>query len=319
VGDRREAVRAALAAAGGGVVSGETLAGELGCSRAAVHRHVEALRREGLPVQGASGGYALDPAADVIAPTLIQERLVPPLAGPLEWHASIGSTNEAVAAAARAGAAEGLAVVAERQSAGRGRRGRRWLAAPGQALLTSVLLRPAVPPVDAATLPLLMAVAAAEAVGPSARIAWPNDILLGGRKVAGVLIETSGDHERLAWAVAGVGINVHAAPDLRDARWPPGSLADDGPAPGRGDLLVDLLGALGRRYEVWRRDGPADVLAAFGARDALLGGRVVLGTDEGEVAGLACGVDDLGRLLVEVGGVRQALAAGEVVGVGPAG
>ncbi len=317
--DRREAVRAALAAADGSAVSGEALASELGCSRAAVHRHVEALRREGLPVRGAPGGYALDPGADVIACSLVEARLVPPLTGPVRWHASIGSTNDAVAAAARAGGAEGLVVVADRQTAGRGRRGRRWLAAPGDALLVSVLLRPAVAPLEAATLPLLLAVAVAEAAGPSARVVWPNDILVGGRKVAGVLIETSGDHERLAWAAAGVGINVRAAPNLPEARWPPGSLGDVGVPPRRSDLLVDLLGALGRRYDVWRRDGPGEVLAAFGARDALLGRSVTVATDEGEVEGFACGVDELGRLVVDARGARRALAAGEVLGVGAAG
>ncbi|HMN99172.1 MAG TPA: biotin--[acetyl-CoA-carboxylase] ligase [Miltoncostaeaceae bacterium] len=314
---RREEVLAALVRAGDAGVSGEALAAQLGCSRAAVHRHVEALRRQGLEVAGEQDGYRLAPDADPVVPALVVPRLTPPLAGPVAWQAETGSTNDDLTALAREGAPEGTVVGADRQSAGRGRRGRSWLAASGHALLVSVLLRPAVAPVDAGLLPVVVAVGAAEALGPDARIVWPNDILIDGRKVAGILCEMSADQERVAWAIAGIGVNVRSAPDLDDARWSPGALADLGAPPRRADLLVDLIGALGRRYAEWTREGPAPITAAFAERDMLAGRRIAVSLPDGELTGTADGTDDLGRLrLLTADGVRH-LSAGEVVRVAP--
>ena len=304
--------------AGPGGVSGESLAAELGCSRAAVHRHVEALRREGLGVAGGPDGYRLDSEADPVVPMLVAPRLVPPLAGPVIWLAEAGSTNDEAIERARGGAAEGLVVGADRQSAGRGRRGRPWRSAAGHGLLVSVLLRPGVPPVDAGLLPIVAAVGAAEALGPEARIVWPNDLLIGGRKVAGILCEMSADQERVQWAVAGIGVNVRSAPVLDDARWEPGALADLGEPPRRADLLVALLGALGRRYAEWVREGPDAVLAAFAARDGLRGRSVAVSLAGEEVTGECAGTDALGRLRVRTAAGERLLGAGEVVRVGPA-
>jgi BirA family biotin operon repressor/biotin-[acetyl-CoA-carboxylase] ligase len=314
---RREEVLAALVLAGDAGVSGEAIAARLGCSRAAVHRHVEALRRQGLAVAGEQDGYRLDPDADPVVPALVTPRLAPPLAGPVTWRPETGSTNDDLTALARDGAPEGAVVGADRQSAGRGRRGRSWLAASGHALLVSVLLRPVVAPVEAGLLPVVVAVGAAEALGPDARIVWPNDILVGGRKVAGILCEMSADQERVAWAVAGIGVNVRSAPDLDDARWSPGAIADLGAPPRRADLLVDLLAALGRRYAEWTREGPAPITAAFAGRDMLAGRRIAVSLPDGEITGTADGTDDLGRLrLLTDEGVRL-LTAGEVVRVAP--
>jgi BirA family biotin operon repressor/biotin-[acetyl-CoA-carboxylase] ligase len=312
---RRERVLAALVGAGPAGVSGEALSAELGCTRAAVPRHVDALRREGLAVEGAHGGYRLPEDADPVVPLLVTPRLSPPLAGPLVWLAETGSTTDEAIERARAGAPEGLVVGADRQSAGRGRRGRSWLAARGHALTVSVLLRPGVPPVDAGLLPIVVAVAAAEALGPAARIAWPNDILIGARKVAGILCEMSADQERVAWAVAGVGINVRSAPALDDARWEPGALSDAGDPPARADLLVDLLAALGRRYAQWVGGDVAGVLDAYAGRDALAGREVAVSLGGDEVAGTCAGIDALGRLRVRTGAGERLLGAGEVVRV----
>jgi BirA family biotin operon repressor/biotin-[acetyl-CoA-carboxylase] ligase len=313
--ERRERVLAALVRAGPGGVSGEALGAELGCSRATVHRHVEALRRDGLGIRGGPDGYRLDADADPVAPVLVAPRLAPPLAGPVVWLAETGSTNDEAIERARAGAPEGLVVGADRQRAGRGRRGRPWLAAPGHALLASVLLRPEVAPVDAGLLPIVAAVGTAEALGPEARIVWPNDVLIGGRKVAGILCEMSADQERVEWAVVGIGVNVRSAPALDDARWEPGALSDAAPAPRRADLLVDLLGALGARYAEWAGDGAGAVLDAYAARDALRGRRVLVSLPGEEVSGECAGTDALGRLRVRTAAGERLLGAGEVVRV----
>ena len=268
-------------------------------------------------MRGGPGGYRLDEDADPVVPMLVAPRLGPPLAGPVVWLPETGSTNDEAIERARAGAAEGLVVGADRQRAGRGRRGRPWLAAAGHGLLVSALLRPEVPPTDAGLLPIVVAVGTAEALGPGARIVWPNDVLIAGRKVAGILCEMSADQERVAWAVAGVGVNVRSAPALDDARWPPGALADLGPPPRRADLLVALLSALGRRYAEWAREGPGPVLGAYAERDALRGRPVVVSLGDEELAGECEGTDALGRLRLRTAAGERLLGAGEVVRVGP--
>jgi BirA family biotin operon repressor/biotin-[acetyl-CoA-carboxylase] ligase len=312
---RREDVLAALVEAGPAGVSGETLAGVLGCSRAAVHRHVEALRAAGMEIAGEAGGYRLGADEDPVVPSLVAPRLVPPLAGPVTWLAETGSTNDDLIALAREGAPEGTVIGADLQGAGRGRRGRRWLAARGHALLVSVLMRPSVAPVDAGLLPLVVAVGAAEAIGDDARIVWPNDVIIGRSKLAGILCEMSADQERVAWAVAGIGVNVRSAPGLDDARWRPGALGDGGAPPRRADLLVALLGAVGGRYADWVAGDAAGVLAAYAARDALRGRDIVVSLPSGELSGRCEGTDDLGRLRLATGEGERLLGAGEVVRV----
>ncbi len=208
----------------------------------------------------------------------------------------VGSTNARLVALAAAGAPEGTLVTTAFQSAGRGRLGRAWVAPPGQALLASVLLR-SLPPL----LPLRAAVAVAGAIGPEAQIKWPNDVLVGGRKVSGVLVE---GRPQEGWAVVGVGVNVALhEEDLPAGRTPPGTLGR------RPEDVEPLLDAVLRGLEA-QLDAPVGaVLAAWRARDALEGRRVAWSGG----AGVALGVDGEGRLRVrEDDGREHALDAGEV-------
>jgi BirA family transcriptional regulator, biotin operon repressor / biotin---[acetyl-CoA-carboxylase] ligase len=207
------------------------------------------------------------------------------------------STNLRARALAAAGAPHGTLVTAAAQTAGRGRQGRTWTAPPGRALLMSLVVREPPPLV-----PLVAAVAVADAVGAAARIKWPNDVLVEGRKVAGILVEGR-PQER--WAVVGIGVNVAVREEdlpeeLRDRA------AGLGRAPSEVEaVLADLLAALGRRLE----EDAAATLAAWRERDWLLGRDVAWTGGEGRAAG----VDEAGRLLVDApGGERVALEAGEV-------
>jgi BirA family biotin operon repressor/biotin-[acetyl-CoA-carboxylase] ligase len=207
------------------------------------------------------------------------------------------STSDRARALALAGAPDGTLVTASAQSAGRGRQGRTWSAPPGRALLASIVLRD-VP----ALLTLASAVAVADVVGPAAAIKWPNDVLLGGRKVAGILAE---GRPQEGWAVLGIGINVAVRPeDL-----PPELAARAG---GLGLSPADVepvLAALLAALEARLAQDSAPILAAYRERDALLGREVRWR----EGRGVAAGVDGLGRLLVELpGGGGVALDAGEV-------
>ena len=277
---RREAVLASLVGAGERGVSGEALAERLGCSRAAVHRHVEALRRDGHPIDGRHGGYRLGAGADPVVAGLLEPELLAPIAGPVRWAARTGSTNDDALEAARAGAPEGLVIGADLQTAGRGRRGRSWVTAPGDAILMSALLRPPVAPVEAGLLPIVAAVAVASAIAPGAGIVWPNDVLLDGDKVAGILCEMSADQERVAWAVVGVGVNVRAAPALGDARWAAGALRDHGETRSRAEIAAAILRALARCYGAWTAGAGEGLLAEFARRDALRGRRLQVAAGE---------------------------------------
>jgi BirA family transcriptional regulator, biotin operon repressor / biotin---[acetyl-CoA-carboxylase] ligase len=208
-----------------------------------------------------------------------------------------GSTNEVARGLASAGAPHGTVVTTSHQTAGRGRQGRRWETPAGRSILCTVVVRSA-----DALLGLRGGLAVADLAGPSARVKWPNDVLLDGRKVAGVLAES---RPQEGWAVLGIGVNVAvdlaALPEeLRETAGTLGrSPADVEPA------LAELLAALERRLAE-----PAEAVAAeLGRRDALLG-RAVRWADG---AGVAAGIDTAGRLRVrEDAGGERLLDAGEV-------
>ncbi len=237
-------------------------------------------------------------------------------------HASLleecASTQEVVRAAAAGGAEEGLVAVAEHQSAGRGRLGRRWLAPPGQALLLSLLLRPRTPPERLAPLSLVAGIAVAESLPVPAGVRWPNDVVVGGAKLGGILIELDLLPDRAPAAILGVGLNVNvpaAGLPVTD-RLPATSLLVELGAPvDRLGLLVTLLGRLGDAYDEFEARGFEALVERYEALDALRGHEVTLDLGAETATGIAAGVDAAGRLLLDGPAGRRALGAGEVVRV----
>ena len=209
----------------------------------------------------------------------------------------VDSTNERARAIAQNGAPHGALVTAAEQTAGRGRQGRVWVAPPGRALLMSLVLR-TWPPL----LPLAAGVAVAETAGAEAAIKWPNDVLLAGRKIAGILVEA---RPQAGWTVLGAGINVAVRPeDL-----PPELEAIAGTLGREPEEVEAVLAKLLTSLERWLAAGETEILEAVRARDALMGAEV--GWSGGR--GVASGIDDSGRLLVSAaGGEEHALHAGEV-------
>ena len=228
-------------------------------------------------------------------------------------RASVGSTNDEAWAAFAAGAPDGTVVVADAQTAGRGRLGRAWHTAPGKSLALSVLLREGCEPAALGLLPLAAGLAAAEALaalGARPALKWPNDVLLAGRKVAGVLCET-----RRGGAVAGVGMNLGQAA----ADFPPEiaatatSLTLAGIAVAREDVAAALLDALEARWDALRRDGPAELLAAWSARADFWGAPVTVRAGDGTLTGVALGLDAAGALrLALADGAETAVRAGDL-------
>jgi BirA family biotin operon repressor/biotin-[acetyl-CoA-carboxylase] ligase len=227
---------------------------------------------------------------------------------PYLWRASCPSTQDLLRGTELP---EGAVAVAEHQTAGRGRERRRWEDVPGRALLLSLLLRPPAG-APAAQLALVAGLAVAEAVEErrdDASLKWPNDVLLAGRKVAGVLLEGSEGA-----VVCGIGINVSQTEDELPAHTavPAGSIAlARGAPPDRADLLVQLLEILEHRYDAWRKSGLAPFLDELEVRNALRGRRVTVSGESG-VAGrispdgrLTIRRDDGMSVLVQSGEVQE--------------
>jgi len=232
-----------------------------------------------------------------------------------------GSTNDVVAAEARAGAAEGLVVTADEQSVGRGRMGRTWHAPAGVNLTFSLLLRPRRAAVEIPPITLLAGGALAQAVralGFEARLKWPNDLLLGvpgqGRKVAGILTEATTEGDRIGHVVVGIGLNVNASDFPPELATKATSLFRAGGVPlSRAQVLARVLGAFEHAYDAFQARGAAAATELWEAH-ADRGTRCRARIEGADVEGVTAGVDATGALLLrdDAGELRR-VVSGEVL------
>lgn len=229
------------------------------------------------------------------------------------YFKEIDSTNRYAKKLAGQGAAHGTMVLADTQTAGRGRRGHSWISPAGSSISMTLILRPDVPPAQVARLSLLTALAVANAIGRvtglDVRIKWPNDIVAGGRKVCGMLMEMDATPEKVASVVAGVGINVHQTQFPEEIAHSASSLDL---LAGRRISRADIVRAFLQEYErVWAL-GDEAMMRAYRERSATIGQRVQVIGLNGTYTGTAQDVTESGSLLVradEDGGVREVLAA----------
>src|SRR5215475_10831367 len=234
-------------------------------------------------------------------------------------YETLGSTNAEALARARAGERGPLWISAKTQSAGRGRRGSQWVSPPGNLYATLLLTEPA-PASQAPQLSFVTALALHDAiancapqVGPLLKLKWPNDLLIGHAKVAGILIE--GESEPIFAVAVGIGVNCASHPS--NTAYPAVDLADAGAVVAPEALLAALSAAMQERLEHWNRGhGFAAVRADWLKRAAGLGEALQVRLPEREVSGRFQGLDDTGRLLLEQAGTVTAITAGEVFGFG---
>ena len=292
-----------------GFVSGEAMSAKLGISRNAVHKHVKSLRARGYQILGVSRrGYRLEDEPCRLSMGHITDRTEKSAFGrSFRYFDEIESTNVETKALANSGAPEGTVVIAECQTAGRGRLGRRWVSPAGKGLLFSVLLRPTLPMEEAHLLTLVAAAAAATAIealsGAAVKIKWPNDLFIGDRKVGGILMEVSGEQDEVEWVVVGIGVNVNTEySELPVAlrRTATSLKMVTGHEVDRSDLLASLLLALESHYADAASGGFERALSAFRERDYLISRSVSVQTREGPVVGEASGIDERGALLVQL-------------------
>lgn len=310
-------IDAVLEALHRGPVSGPALARELGVSRAAVWKTVELLRREGYSIEGEPRkGYVLA-GHDLLSPYEIRRGLGTAVLGrEVACLEEVGSTNDLAKARAAEGAAEGLVVVAAHQTGGKGRLGRTW-ASPEGGVWLSVLLRPRLAPERAPVLALAAGVAVARALkglyGLDARLKWPNDIVVGGKKVSGVLTEMGAELGRLDYVVIGVGVNadfgLEALPaDLKERAT---TLKEEIGRPiSRLALVRRILEELERAYEEALEPG---LLEEYKGLSATLGKMVRVVTGGAILEGRAVDVDRDGALIIERGGALVRALYGECI------
>lgn len=306
-----------------GPISGERLAGLFGLSRAALQKKVERLRGLGFTISATSGvGYQLDGMPDRTDALTILPRLNTTWMGSaLLALEECGSTNDEAKKLAQQGASAGTVVTAERQTAGRGRRGRTWHSPSGLNIAMTALLRPELAPQDAGLITIMAAVVAAEgierATGLRPTLKWPNDILLDGKKLCGILTEMAADPERIDWIVLGMGCNVN-----------PQALPDD-----IADIAISLRMALGRKVdraelaaaileslETWHdrlvKRGAAAILDAWRAGPNILGRTVTVHPPPpaAPVTGVAEDLAGDGSLLLRLSeGKERLILAGDLV------
>jgi BirA family transcriptional regulator, biotin operon repressor / biotin---[acetyl-CoA-carboxylase] ligase len=298
----------ALREGGDAGASGAALAKQLGVSRAAVWNRIEDLRRHGYDIEASPHhGYLLRGTPDALHADDLLARLGPVrvIGRDIRVFQETGSTNDVVEKLARDGGAEGVAVFAEAQTRGRGRLGRKWISPAGKGLWFSVLLRPPLRPTAATQLTVITAVAVARAIeretGLRPQIKWPNDIVFGPLKVAGILLELGAELDHIRHVILGVGVDVNLTAEELPPELHPVATSlrlQAGRPLDRAALATAILRELDHLYARLRAGDFHELGDEWMRRCSTLGKRVVIRMGERAIAGLAEALDEDGALLV---------------------
>jgi BirA family transcriptional regulator, biotin operon repressor / biotin---[acetyl-CoA-carboxylase] ligase len=305
----------------GTFLSGEELGSRLGLSRTAVWKRIERLRTCGYLVAGSSRrGYRLQPEQDLLLPAEVMADLPQQwLKGPVRHFVSLPSTNDLAKDFARQGYPEGSVLLAETQTAGRGRLGRMWESPLGTGVYLSVILRPPLPPTELPKLTLTAAVAVVEALKKVTAleigIKWPNDILLDGKKLGGILTEMETESDQMSYVILGVGLNINTQvfPDCLQTLAT--SLASTGRTYSRLSIVRAFLRSMDELYGCFLNQQFPEILNLWRRAAVTLGKPVTVKLGAQEISGLAVDVAPDGALLVEKpGGEVQRIISGEIQG-----
>ena len=306
------------------VISGERIAREIGVSRSTVWRWVERLRELGVRVKGQSHtGYFLEKVSDILTPDLVRKRLKGSLFGKRVYHFfRTDSTNRVAMELGYAGEPEGAVVLAEEQTAGRGRAGRNWHSERGVGLYVTLLLRPKLSPAQAPLLTMLAGLSAHTALlgqtGLSTELKWPNDLLLNGKKLGGILTEMHAEPSAVRFVIVGVGINVNQEKFPAELSATATSLRKEtGRLHSRLEFLVKLLGQFETDYNRFLREGTGYVVQRFELVSSFaIGRRVRVDTGAESYLGTTDGLSPEGLLIVKKdGGASATVIAGDVTEV----
>jgi BirA family biotin operon repressor/biotin-[acetyl-CoA-carboxylase] ligase len=311
-----------LEAESGEYVSGEEISRKLGVSRTAVWKQVRKLESDGYVIQAVPRlGYRLTGRPSKLSVHDLLPKLNTRQFGRnLRLFNSVTSTQDELRALAEQGAPEGTLVISEQQTSGRGRMGRSWLSPAGKGIWMSLLLRPSVPLHLTPHLTLLAAVALCRAISKlvpiSIGIKWPNDLLVEGRKISGILLESAAEDERLRYVVVGMGISANL--DMED--YPEELLTKaislkmaSGGEVDRSELIAVIMEEFERLYELYLEQGFAPIRSLWEAHSVTLNHTTLLHTPQGQIRGIPRGLDDMGGLRVEIeDGIYRTVYSGEI-------
>lgn len=306
----------------GGIISGEELGGALDISRTAVWKHIRTLQEIGYQIEAVpSQGYRLLSSPDILIAEEISSGLVTGTIGrKILCFKNTDSTNRIAFKLGEQGAEEGTVVIAEEQSRGKGRLGRQWESPSGVNLYCSIILRPPLMPVKAPQCTFLSAVAVSQTIETTTtlipRIKWPNDVLVNGMKVSGMLNEMSAEMEKINFIVLGIGVNIN----MRREQFPPqlrhpasSLFLESGKPVNRIEFTRTLLTCFDSLYESYLRKGIGPIREQWLSRSALTGRRIRVSFQESEAVGIVVGLDDDGALLIQDdGGKIEKILAGDV-------
>ncbi|WP_336771881.1 biotin--[acetyl-CoA-carboxylase] ligase [Paenibacillus sp. MMO-58] len=292
----------------GAYVSGEMISHELGVSRTAVWKQIKKLESLGYVFEASRRlGYKLVSPPDTLSvPKLISELKSKVFGSSIEWHEAVDSTQNLAQKLAEEGAPEGTLVIAEQQHNGRGRMGRGWVSPQGKGIWMSMVLRPSVPIHFAPQLTLLTAVALCRSLRRITSlpigIKWPNDLLIEGKKISGILLESTAEEERLRYVIAGIGISVN----LEKTDYPEEILekvtslriANGGEGFDRITVISDFLQEWEQLYNLYLDKGFAPIITLWEALSVSLNRPARLITPQGTIDGVPIGLDASGALTV---------------------
>ena len=308
-------------------ISGQQLCEQFQVSRTAIWKVIDQLKKEGYEIEAVRNkGYRLIDSPDVMSKAEIESLVDTKWAGKnVVYYDEIDSTNNRAKEAGDNGAAHGTLFVADMQVAGKGRRGRVWKSPSGSSIYMTILLYPDIPPVKAPQLTLLMAIAVAEGIqevtGLETKIKWPNDIVVNGRKICGILTEMSSEVQYVHYAVMGIGINANKEKFDETLKDKATSIyLSTGKKVNRAKFTAAFADAFGGYYRRYMQDG--DLSAFVEEYDELLAnkdkeviiyhGMVEDATPDKISRGIARGIDKDGSLLVEIDGSVTPVMSGEV-------
>ena len=305
-------------------VSSDELCKLADISRAAIWKHIEKLRDEGYDIEASPHlGYRLISVPDRLIPGEIKWKLNTKILGKeVISYNKVDSTNDIAYELAEKGMKEGCVILAEEQAKGKGRHGRNWASPPRGGVYLSCILRPVMAPNEIPRITLLAAVAVARAVrevtGLAAMIKWPNDIMVNGRKVCGILTEMKAEQDKVDFLVLGIGINVNTP----DRSLPKGAsslkaeLRREGRRPGdlaRLEIAKAILEYLERDYAVLKREGFKAIIEEWKRLSSMLGVRVKVVLQNRTFEGLTHDIDENGSLIVRLdSGVFERVSSGDV-------
>ncbi len=309
-------------------LSGESLSRELSVSRAAIWKHIRKLREEGYIIESSpKKGYLLSKNSDLLLPNEIKDDLGTSVFGKkdIEYFKEIDSTNIKAKDLAEGGAPEGTVIIAEKQVKGRGRKGRTWLSPEGEGIYASLILRPAMAPSGAPKITLMTAVAIAEAllslVQIKITIKWPNDIMIRGKKLAGILTEISTDMDAVNYIIVGLGLNVNTpsqdfTEELKDRAT--SIYIETGEPISRARLVRAYLEYFEKYYEMFKANNFTPIMNRWKQLSNIIGQKIIVDVIGKKHVGKVTDIDDEGVLILrDDEGGSQRIFSGDITPVSP--